>query len=231
MKIRPVSTPCTSEVKMRPLLQIALDELTMENALKVLSGGVDEIVDIIECGTVLIGSEGRKVVQQMRERYPHKKLVADFKIADSGKVMAGMLLDGKPDYLTVICAANQKTMKAVVDEIKDRNLTTEAQMELYGNWTFEELEQWKKIGINHVVLHHSVDEKDGWTQKELDLVRKLCEHDIHVTVTGGISYESIELFKGLPIFCIIAGRSIRKAENPAQEAQRMKDRIIEIWGN
>ena len=215
---------------MRPLLQLALDELSLEDAYKVLDTGVDEVVDIIECGTILIGSEGRKVVSIMRDRYPDKKLVADFKIADSGKVMAGMLLDGKPDLLTVICAANHKTMKAVVDEIKDRNLDTEVQMELYGNWTLDEVDTWKQIGINHVVLHHSVDETAGWSEAEIDLVRKLCEKDVNVTVTGGINYESIELFKGLPIYCIIAGRSIRKAENPKLEAQKIKDRIIEIWG-
>lgn len=215
---------------MRPLLQLALDELSLEDAYKILDTGVDEVVDIIECGTILIGSEGRKVVSAMRERYPDKKLVADFKIADSGKVMAGMLLDGKPDLLTVICAANHKTMKAVVDEIKDRNLDTEVQMELYGNWTLDEIDTWKQIGINHVVLHHSVDETAGWSEAEIDLVRKLCEKDVNVTVTGGINYESIELFKGLPIYCIIAGRSIRKAENPKLEAQKIKDRIIEIWG-
>ena len=214
---------------MRPLLQLALDELSLENAYKVLDTGVDEVVDIIECGTILIGSEGRKAVSILRDRYPDKKLVADFKIADSGKIMAGMLLDGKPDLITVICAANHKTMKAVVDEIKDRNLNTEVQMELYGNWTFDEIDIWKSIGINHVVLHHSVDETAGWSDKELDIVRKLCDKDINVTVTGGIDLDSIELFKGLPIYCIIAGRSIRKADNPKLEAQKMKDRIIEIW--
>lgn len=214
---------------MRPLLQLALDELSLENAYKVLDTGVDEVVDIIECGTILIGSEGRKAVSILRDRYPDKKLVADFKIADSGKIMAGMLLDGKPDLITVICAANHKTMKAVVDEIKDRNLNTEVQIELYGNWTFDEIDIWKSIGINHVVLHHSVDETAGWSDKELDIVRKLCDKDINVTVTGGIDLDSIELFKGLPIYCIIAGRSIRKVDNPKLEAQKMKDKIIEIW--
>ena len=214
---------------MRPLLQLALDELSLEDAYKVLDTGVDEVVDIIECGTILIGSEGRKAVSILRDRYPNKKLVADFKIADSGKVMAGMLLDGKPDLITVICAANHKTMKAVVDEIKDRNLNTEVQMELYGNWTFDEIDVWKSIGINHVVLHHSVDETAGWSKKELEIVKKLCDKNINVTVTGGIDLDSIELFKGLPIYCIIAGRSIRKADNPKLEAQKMKDKIIEIW--
>lgn len=213
----------------RPLLQIALDDVSLEDAYRSLANGVDETVDIIECGTILLGAEGKKVVKIMREKYPDKLLVADFKIADSGKVTSGLFLEGKPDFLTVICSAHNKTKKAVVDEIKERGLNTQVQIELYGNWTFDDVEEWKKLGIDQVVLHHSVDEPSGWSSQEIETARKLCEHDIKVTVTGGINYDSIELFKGLPIFCIIAGRSIRKAEDPAKEAQRIKDRIIEIW--
>ena len=40
----------------RPLLQIALDNLTLEDAIASLKTGVDEVVDIIECGTILIGN-------------------------------------------------------------------------------------------------------------------------------------------------------------------------------
>lgn len=213
----------------RPLLQIALDDVSLEDAYRSLANGVDETVDIIECGTILLGAEGKKAVKIMREKYPDKLLVADFKIADSGKVTSGLFLEGKPDFLTVICSAHNKTKKAVVDEIKERGLNTHVQIELYGNWTFDDVEEWKKLGIDQVVLHHSVDEPSGWSEQEIETARKLCEHDIKVTVTGGINCDSIELFKGLPIFCIIAGRSIRKAEDPAKEAQRIKDRIIEIW--
>ena len=215
---------------MRPLLQIALDDVSLQDAYNSLANDVDKIVDIIECGTILLLAEGKNAVKILRQQYPDKLLVADFKIADSGKVMAGLLLEGRPDFLTVICSANNKTKKAVVDEIKNRGLDTQVQIELYGNWTFEDIEEWKKLGISHVVLHHSVDETAGWTPEEVAVARKLCEHEINVTVTGGISYESLELFKGLPLFCIIAGRSIRKAEDPAYEARRMKERIIELWG-
>lgn len=213
----------------RPLLQIALDDVSLEDAYRSLDNGVDEIVDIIECGTILLGAEGKKAVSIMREKYPDKLLCADFKIADSGKVTSRLFLEGRPDFLTVICSAHDKTKKAVVDEIKERGLNTRVQIELYGRWTFEDVEKWKELGIDQVVLHHSVDEASGWSQSEIETARKLCEHDIRVTVTGGISYESIELFKGLPIFCIIAGRSIRKAQDPASEARRIKDRIMEIW--
>lgn len=216
---------------MRPLLQLALDETSLDNAYKVLDTGVDQVVDIIECGTILLAAEGKKAIIKLRERYPDRKLVCDFKIADSGKVVTSIFLEGKPDYLTVICSANRKTMKAAVEEIHRQNLDTEVQLELYGNWTLDEVDVWKQIGINHVVLHHSVDETGGWTDSEIELVKKLCEKDINVTVTGGINYDSIELFKGLPIFCIIAGRSIRTAADPVKEAQKIKDRIIEIWGD
>ena len=214
---------------MRPLLQLALDEISLDDAYKVLNTGVDKVVDIIECGTILLASEGKNAIIKLREKYPDRKLVCDFKIADSGKVAADLFLQGKPDYLTVICSAHNKTKKAIVEEIKEKGLNTEVQIELYGNWNFDDIESWKEIGINHVVLHHSVDEKGPWTNQELQLAKKLCDHDINVTVTGGIDYESIELFKGLPIFCIIAGRSIRKAQDPVSEAQQIKEKIYELW--
>lgn len=214
----------------RPLLQIALDDVSLEDAYDHLKNGVDEVVDIIECGTILLAAEGKKAVTSLRERYPDKLLVADFKIADSGKVLTDLLLEGRPDYLTVICSSHNKTKKAVVDAIRAKGLDTKVQIELYGNWTFEDIETWKQIGIDQVVLHHSVDEKGGWTPEEVNTAIKLCECGIHVTVTGGIDADSIALFKGLPLYCIIAGRSIRKAPDPYREALKMKERIIEIWG-
>ncbi len=212
----------------RPLLQLALDNTSLASALASLEG-VDEVVDIIECGTILIGAEGAKVIKTIRDIYPNKLLVADFKIADSGNVMGGLMLEGKPDFLTVICAAHINTMKAVKDEIEKRDLKTEVQIELYGNWTFEEVRKWKEIGINQVILHHSRDIKGGWSKEEIDIARKLCEEGMKVTVTGSIGYEDIDLFKDLPIYCIICGRSIRDAKDPKDEALKMKKKLEDLW--
>ena len=213
----------------RPLLQVALDNLSLEDALDSLQCGVDEVVDIIECGTILIGAEGKKVIGLVRKLYPDKLLVADFKIADSGRVMGGMILDGHPDLMTVICSAHPSTMKAVLDEIKDRGMNTEVQLELYGNWT--SLKTWRpgKPWGSHVILHHARDIKGGWSKEEVALTKKLCDAGMKVTVTGSIGYDDLELFRGLPVWCIICGRSIRDAADPKAEAQRMKDRLTELW--
>jgi 3-dehydro-L-gulonate-6-phosphate decarboxylase len=215
----------------RPLLQIALDNLTLEDAIASLKTGVDEVVDIIECGTILIGSEGRSVIGVVRNMYPDKILCADFKIADSGSVMGAMILDGRPDLMTVICSAHISTMLAVKKEIEKRNMDTQIQIELYGNYTMDDVESWKQAGIDQVILHHSRDIRGGWNEEEIAQCRKLCDAGMKVTVTGGIGCGDIELFKGLPIYCIIAGRSIRDAEDPKAEAQKMKDEIIRLWGD
>lgn len=212
----------------KPLLQLALDTLSLEEALESLRG-VDQVVDIIECGTILLCAEGARAVGILRTLYPDKPLVADFKIADSGNTISGMLLDGEPDYTTCICSAHLNTMQAVQKEIEKRGLSTKIQIELYGNWTFEQVEQWKATGIRQVILHHSRDIKGGWSQEEIALAKKLCDMGMEVTVTGSLSYEDLELFRGIPIFCIICGRSIRDAEDSAAEAQKMQDKIAEIW--
>ena len=216
---------------MRPLLQLALDNTSLDDAYKTLETGVGEIVDIVECGTILLCAEGKKAVKALREKFPNKLLVADFKISDSGKVMAGMLLDYKPDLITCNASAHIGTVKACLDEIKNRNLNTKVQIELYGHWDMNDVKLWKEIGVKQLILHHSRDIKGGWSDEEIELAKKLCDMDMEVTVTGSIEFEDFERFKGIPLYCIIAGRAIRDTDDPKEMAKKMIDKLKEIWPN
>ena len=197
---------------MKPMLQIALDNTSLEDALKTLEGGVAQGVDIIEAGTLLICAEGVTVVEKLRRLYPTKPLVADFKIADAGKV---------------ICAADNGTKAAVKAQADARGATV--QIELYGRWELEDVKAWKELGITHVIYHRSRDAAGGWSQTDVACVRALCSLGMDVTVTGGVGYRELELFAGLPIFAVICGRSIRDAADPGAEVRRMKERIDQLW--
>ena len=212
---------------MKPLLQLALDNLSLEEAMACLEGGMAEAVDIVEAGTLLICAEGVGVVKKLRQALPNKPLVADFKIADAGKVLGGLIAEQGPDYMTVICAADNGT-KAAVKAEADRSGAV-VQIELYGRWQMEDVTAWKELGITHVIYHRSRDAKGGWSPTDLACVKALCSMGMKVTVTGGVGYEELELFSGLPIFAIICGRSLRNAANPCAEALRMKERIKELW--
>ena len=59
-----------------PLLQIALDNITLSGALKSAKAVGDE-VDIIEAGTILCLAEGMEAVRCLRALYPEKIILAD----------------------------------------------------------------------------------------------------------------------------------------------------------
>ncbi len=141
-----------------------------------------------------------------------------------------MLLDGRPDYTTILCSSEPGTVIAVKEEIEKRDLKTEVQIELYGKWDFEDVAQWKELGVDQLTLQHSGDKPGGWTPEEIELLKQLVSTGIPIAATGSIGYDDLELFRGIPVSCFIFGRAIRGADNPKKEARRIKNKIKEIWG-
>ena len=209
----------------KPLLQIALDNNTLSDAIRSISQ-VGHEVDIIEAGTILCLAEGMEAVRCLRALYPNKIILADTKCADAGGTVAKNCADAGADWMTVICSATIPTMKAALKEVKD------LQVELYGDWTFEHAKQWKEAGLSQVVYHQSRDALlagETWGEKDLNKIRKLVEMGFKVSVTGGLEKETLKLFKGIDVYTFIAGRGIREASDPAQAAREFKEEIDKYW--
>ena len=209
----------------KPLLQIALDNNTLSDAIRSISQ-VGHEVDIIEAGTILCLAEGMEAVRCLRALYPNKTILADTKCADAGGTVAKNCADAGADWMTVICSATIPTMKAALKEVKD------LQVELYGDWTFEHAKQWKEAGLSQVVYHQSRDALlagETWGEKDLTKIKKLVEMGFKVSVTGGLEKETLKLFKGIDVYTFIAGRGIREASDPAQAAREFKEEIAKYW--
>ena len=128
--------------------------------------------------------------------------------------------------MTCICAAETATMISAAKEI------SEVQVELYGDWTFEQAQDWMNNGIDQVVYHQSRDALLAgvtWGEKDLEKVKKLIDMGFKVSVTGGLDIKTIELFEGVDVYTFIFGRAITEAENPAQSAKDIRARIEELW--
>ena len=209
----------------KPLLQIALDNNTLSDAIRSISQ-VGHEVDVIEAGTILCLAEGMKAVRCLRALYPDKTILADTKCADAGGTVAKNCADAGADWMTVICSATIPTMKAALKEVKD------LQVELYGDWTFEHAKQWKEAGLSQVVYHQSRDALlagETWGEKDLNKIKQLVEMGFKVSVTGGLEKETLKLFKGIDVYTFIAGRGIRDAADPAQAAREFKEEIAKYW--
>ena len=215
----------------KPMLQIALDTLTVEEAIKNVEQ-IQESIDVIEIGTILISSQGKSTIKEIRERFPEKIIVADGKIADAGTVFGEMFFSNGCDFTTAICAAETTTIKTVLDVAKKYGEDKDVQVELTSHFTWDQVNEWKDIGITQVVYHRSRDAQAAgvnWTQKDIDIIKKFDDMGFKVTITGGISLEDISFFKEINVYIFIVGRSIRNADSPAKAAKEFKGEINKYY--
>src|SRR6266480_6281219 len=67
-----------------PIIQIALDYATIEEAIAMAEIGIKAGVDWLEVGTPLIVSQGVNTIGQLKRAYPNFPVLADYKTMDSG---------------------------------------------------------------------------------------------------------------------------------------------------
>jgi len=209
----------------KPKLQVALDTSTMCEAFRVLGNGLDETVDIVECGTMLLLHEGLHALDYLRSIYPDKLLVADFKCV--APHFGSRIIEHNPDFLTVLSVAEPHVQEAIAKEAVEHGQCV--QVELYGEYTLDDVKRWQGYGIEHIIYNRPRIRKGPWGDEEATDIKKLSSLGMYVTATGGMSCENLQALKGLPVYAVICGRSVLKAASPAAEAIRIKQRISELW--
>ncbi len=153
--------------KRLPNLQVALDHSDLQGAIKA-AVSVGHEVDVIEAGTVCLLQVGSELVEVLRSLFPDKIIVADTKCADAGGTVAKNNAVRGADWMTCICCATIPTMKAAMKAIQEeRGERGEIQIELYGDWTYEQAQTWlevigEKYSGNIYYFHMAVI--FGWTQ-------------------------------------------------------------------
>ena len=213
----------------KPMLQVALDTLEIPSALKATRALAAE-VDVLEVGTILCYAQGAKTVAILRALYPDQIILADLKAADAGTTVAEIVFSQGATWMTVICCAPYATMEAALAVAK--KYQGDVQIELYGDWTFEQAEKWLEIGLTQVIYHRGRDAEfagQKWGEADLAKIRKLAEMGFEVSVTGGLNPQDLEIFKGIPVKCFIAGRALYQADDPAQAARDFKQAINQHW--
>lgn len=215
-----------------PLLQVALDNTSLAEAIESIEQ-YGHLIDIVEVGTILHVAEGLNATRTMRAMYPDKLLLDDIKGADAGKTLAELCFHAGADIMTAICSADIHTMIAMRQVGEKLTPKRAVQVELYGDWTFEQAASWLEAGIDQVVYHRSRDAElagKTWDKPDFDKIGRLCDMGFKVTITGGLSKEDLHLFQPYPIYCVIGGRSIRNAKDPAAEALAFQTEIRRLWG-
>lgn len=212
----------------KPMIQIALDQTSLAEASAV-ADNVRSFVDVIEVGTILAFAEGMQAVSTLRAKHPDHILACDMKTTDGGAILARMAFSAGADWITVSAAAHLATMtacKKVADETGG-----EIQIELYGNWTMDDVRAWVDLGVRQAIYHRSRDAElsgVGWSAHDLEKMAQLSALGLELSITGGIVPEDIHLFAAIKAKAFIAGRALSGA-NGKETADALRQQIDRFW--
>jgi 3-hexulose-6-phosphate synthase / 6-phospho-3-hexuloisomerase len=206
---------------MRPLLQLALDFVDLQRALKCARAGMAGGADWLEAGTPLIKSEGLQAVRELRRMFPSATLVADMKVMDAGRAEVEAAAKAGANIVDVLGAASDATIrecieagknygaKIVVDMIAVRDPVSRAK------WV-------EQTGADYVTIHCAIDEQmEG--KDPFETLRKVAETlTIPVGVAGGINSETAAKAVEAGASVVIVGGAITKALDPEKATREIR---------
>ncbi len=209
---------------MKPSLQLALDFVDLERALKAAVSGAAGGVDWIEAGTPLIKSEGLQAVRKLRELFPEKTIVADMKIMDAGRMEVEAAAKAGADVVDVLGTASDATIRECIQAGK--NYGAQIAVDLIAvEDVVTRATNIEKMGADYITVHCSIDEQmEG--KSPFERLQKVCESvSIPVGVAGGINSETAHKAVKAGASIIIVGGAITKASDPQKAAAEIKKAI------
>jgi 3-hexulose-6-phosphate synthase/6-phospho-3-hexuloisomerase len=160
-----------------PVVQIALDFATIEEALAVARIGVEAGVDWLEIGTPLIVSQGLAAIGAMVRAFPNYPVLADYKTMDSGGKNVHRT-KGQGGHIMTVCAnAPDETVKAAIAASHETGVMVIADTIGVKNQAARsrQCEDW---GVHMVYLHYGADQRIAdssrdstqWLEEVMDAV-------------------------------------------------------------
>ncbi|AOZ31847.1 3-hexulose-6-phosphate synthase [Salmonella enterica] len=206
-------------------LQLALDELTLPEAMVFMDKVVDD-VDIIEVGTPFLIREGVNAIKAIKEKYPHKEVLADAKIMDGGHFESQLLFDAGADYVTVLGVTDVLTIQSCIRAAK------EAGKQVVDMICVDDLPARVRLleeaGADMLAVHTGTDQQAAGRKPIDDLITMLkVRRKARIAVAGGISSQTVKDYALLGPDVVIVGSAITHAADPAGEARKISQVLLQ----
>jgi 3-hexulose-6-phosphate synthase/6-phospho-3-hexuloisomerase len=205
---------------MEPVLQLALDFVNLEQALRVAREAARGGVTRFEAGTPLIKSEGLQSVRALRSEFPNATVVADMKVMDAGRVETECAAKAGADVVHVLGAASDATLAECVEAARryDASITVDLVGLESGAAMIARAHRAQELGAAAVCIHTPIDMQMRGEVPFDDLRSVAAEVSIPVAVAGGINSETAVDAVEAGASVVIVGGAITKAADAAAAA-------------
>ncbi|MDO5344758.1 MAG: 3-hexulose-6-phosphate synthase [Lachnospiraceae bacterium] len=209
---------------MKSKLQIALDDVTMEDAWKLLEK-VHAIVDIVEVGTPFMMEYGMEAVRKIKNSFPDLEVLCDTKIVDAGAYEADMAFQAGADYVTVLGVTDERTIADVVKAAAKAGKKVMADM-IRAADLGKRIARIEELGVDVIAVHTGVDQQ-AMGRTPLDDLKEMraCVKHTALAVAGGIKPETIDEYLKYKPEIVIVGGGIAHTSDPAAAAEELAKHI------
>ena len=209
---------------MKPILQVALDFVDLDRALKLAEEAAEGGADWLEAGTPLIKSVGLDCVRAIRKKFPRHTIVADMKTMDVGRIEVESAAKAGANVVAVLGLASDSTIHECIQA--GSHYGAKILVDLLEVPDF--LQRGKKIehmGADYLGLHTSIDEQMKGKisfEKAAQLTQQV---NIPVAVAGGVNSENACEAVDAGASILIVGGAITKSENAREATQKIRKAI------
>jgi 3-hexulose-6-phosphate synthase len=203
-------------------LQLALDLVDIPQA-KQLVKEVEAYIDIVEIGTPVVINEGLRAVKEIKEAFPHLKVLADLKIMDAAGYEVMKASEAGADIVTVLGASEDMTIKGAVEEARKQGKQILVDMISVKNLE-ERAQQVDAFGVDYICVHTGYDlQAVGQNSFEDLLTLKRVVKKAKTAIAGGIKLSTLpEVIQANPDLVIVGGGITGQADKQAAAAEMQK---------
>ena len=198
----------------RPIVQVALDFVDFDRAMKVAEVCVAKGVDWLEVGTPLIKAEGLECVRKFRRAFPKTVIVADMKIVDTGATEVEIAAKAGADVVVVLGMSDDST---IVDAVKEaQRYGVKIMVDLLGvahDMVVNRARDVEAMGASYVVSHLSIDEQMRGSVVDENLSSLKEAVGVPVAVAGGLDACSVVDARRMGADILIIGSAITKRDD------------------
>ncbi len=206
-----------------PVLQVALDFIEAERAVRLAHEAVAGGADWIEAGTPLITSEGLEAVRKLRAAFPNDVIVADTKTMDAGRIEFEAAANAGANIAVVLAAASDSTISQCVEAGHKYGLKTYCDtINIPDSRLGKRIAEITRLGVDYVGVHLSIDEQMLGLDP-LSRVRIARDNtDLPIAVAGGVTSETAPEMLQAGASIVIVGGALHKASDARKAAAALR---------
>ena len=208
----------------KPMLQVALDVVDLEEALRIAEEVYSVGVDIIEIGTPLIKNVGLKSVKVFKKKFPDALILTDMKTVDASALEVRMAANAGANITTIMGFIDDTSILMAVKEARKSNILLQADL-MYVKDLIKRAKELVNLGIDIIGLHVGIDVQKAKHTSIADIkdLVKLIAGSIEkpISVAGGLNKYTIRYMVEAGANIIVVGSAIVKAKDPGKEAREI----------